>query len=87
MCGPRSLESVLWEHGPLSDSKPSHLRGVWEPAPQMPGILADLFPDHHAGDEHGRTADADVDRDDADRHRLARHSDAPAVGTGFSLSQ
>lgn len=35
MCGSQSLKSALWEHGPLYDSKPSHLRGVWEPTPQF----------------------------------------------------
>jgi len=39
MCGPSSLESLLYEFGPLSDRKPSHLRGEWEPAPQVAGPL------------------------------------------------
>lgn len=39
MVGARSLESILWEFGPLSDSKPAGVRGVWEPAPQVAGPL------------------------------------------------
>lgn len=39
MCGSRSLIDALHEHGPLYDRKPSHLRGVWEPAPQYAGPL------------------------------------------------
>jgi hypothetical protein len=39
MVGSRSLESLLWEYGPLSDSQPAGVRGEWEPAPQVAGPL------------------------------------------------
>jgi hypothetical protein len=42
MVGSRSLESLLWEFGPLSDSKPEGIRGEWDPAPQVAGPL-ELF--------------------------------------------
>lgn len=39
MVGPDALETILWEFGPLSDRKPSGIRGEWEPTPQVAGPL------------------------------------------------
>lgn len=39
MVGSSSLESLLWEFGPLYDRKPNGVRGEWEPTPQVAGPL------------------------------------------------
>jgi len=41
MCGSMSLESVLHQYGPLTDTQPRGRRGIWEPTPQVAGPFDD----------------------------------------------
>lgn len=43
MCGSVELESILWQFGPLHDSKPAGLRDIAGPAPQVAGPLPDGY--------------------------------------------
>ncbi|MGW4075983.1 hypothetical protein ACWELB_21140 [Streptomyces asiaticus] len=41
MCGSKSVEQLLAEHGTVYTSQPKGVRGTWEPSPQVAGPLGD----------------------------------------------
>lgn len=72
MVGGHSVEGIILREGPAYTTRPAGYRGVWEPAPQVPGPLAGVSKTRALTKNELSMLEARVARDLAGRYGRAK---------------